>query len=427
MAGGCTVHWKIQGADRRKVILMSNSYLSLYQTDEEPAREGPFSALATRAALIERCVSNAEFDLVVIGGGLEATLIAHAGSLAELRVLVLAEGGIGNERSEWDDQLRSVLKSNPLTALRSLAAIRACVRTFPYKHLWSSADGVDSIRSGFLSKVALWAISQVARTLTIPQGLLNLNVNLLTREVALAARQEGACVLSGIGDLYLEAESETGCYRVGFTDCISGQKCDVRVGGVVLDPSLDELPPTRIGTRVKRFESTPRKVISSRCAVREESGIFSIQRRGAWDALLGSRQVVTAVLKAGSRYQKPLSGATARVARRLPGCVSVSELERFRGRALSRGVSPDTVEKVINRWAGRVRYLAEADPDAFEEISSGVLRGEVELAVMSDHAATVREVVENSLGLSLSDVSEAGLAAIKQRLSAVMEDVSIHK
>jgi hypothetical protein len=201
----------------------------------------------------------------------------------------------------------------------------------------------------------------------------------------------------------------------------------VRVGGVVLDPSLDELPPTRIGTRVKRFESNPLGVEPHRYAVREESGIFSIERRGAWDAVRGSKQVVEAVLKAGSRYQKPLSGATPRQARRLPGCVSVNELERFRGKALARGVSPDTVEKVINRWAGRVRYLAEADPDAFEEISSGVLRGEVELAVMSDHAATVREVVENSLGLSLSDVSEAGLAAIKQRLSAVMEDVSIHK
>lgn len=400
---------------------MSNSYLSLYQTEEQPVREGPFSALPSRASLVDKCVEQAEFDLLVIGGGLDASLIAHAGALAELRVLVVADGGIGGEGDKWIDQLRRTFRAHPLTVARSLAAIRECVQTFPYKHLWSSGGGSDSAGGGFVSRLVLWGLSRIGRRLNLPPGLLNLNVNLLTREVALAARQEGACVLSGVGDLYLEAESETGCYRVGFTDRISARKCEVRVGGVVLDPSLRELPPTRIGTRVKQTEKSVKRLSSSACSIREESGIFLLEHRGPWDAVRSSKRVVEAVLKAGYRYQKPIAGATVRVARRLPGCCSLNELERFRHKALAHSVSPDTVEEVINRWAGRVRYLLDSAPDSFEEISRGVLRGEVELAVMSDHAATVSEVVENSLGLSLSAVSEEGVRAIEGRLGVLKE------
>jgi hypothetical protein len=53
---------------------------------------------------------------------------------------------------------------------------------------------------------------------------------------------------------------------------------------------------------------------------------------------------------------------------------------------------------VIERWKGRVRYIPEM-PGAFEEVCSGVLRGEISLAVASDHVSSLEDLLFGSLAI----------------------------
>jgi hypothetical protein len=85
---------------------------------------------------------------------------------------------------------------------------------------------------------------------------IDIDERLLIREVLLAARQEGASILSGIELTFLEAEALSGCYTIGFKDTLGGESYQARVGGVVVDPTVGHLPATRLGTSVLRIEDS---------------------------------------------------------------------------------------------------------------------------------------------------------------------------
>jgi hypothetical protein len=90
---------------------------------------------------------------------------------------------------------------------------------------------------------------------------------------------------------------------------------------------------------------------------------------------------------------------TARRSRRpLPGEWRGGEREEFVEKARSAGVCADTIAAVIERWHGRVRYIPEMER-GFEEVCSGVLRGEIALAVLSDQVSSLEELLFGSLAL----------------------------
>jgi hypothetical protein len=148
--------------------------------------------------------------------------------------------------------------------------------------------------------------------------------------------------------------------------------------------------------------------------ISEESGIFFVNARGPWDALGNSQRVVSAVLKAGAQSRTVSKSVTAATLhRKLPGCASGEELLSFRRRALDYGITSETIELVVRRWAGRVRYLGE-DRSGYVELIPGVLQGEVELAVFSDHAVSALDVLQSSLGLNAAAFAPEYLEIIEE-------------
>lgn len=91
-------------------------------------------------------------------------------------------------------------------------------------------------------------------------------------------------------------------------------------------------------------------------------------------------------------------GSSQRARRALPGEWRSGERQQFIERARLAGVSQSTIDDVIERWKGRVRYIPEM-PGAFEEVCSGVLRGEISLAVASDHVSSLEDLLFGSLAI----------------------------
>ncbi len=89
-------------------------------------------------------------------------------------------------------------------------------------------------------------------------------------------------------------------------------------------------------------------------------------------------------------------GASRRPRRALPGEWRGGERQEFIGRARLAGVPEATIDGVIERWKGRVRYIPEM-AGAFEEVCPGVLRGEISLAVASDHVSSLEDLLFGSL------------------------------
>jgi hypothetical protein len=91
-------------------------------------------------------------------------------------------------------------------------------------------------------------------------------------------------------------------------------------------------------------------------------------------------------------------GSERRARRALPGEWREGERDEFIEMARRAGVSESTISLVIERWRGRVRYLSEIER-GWEEVSPGVLRGEIALAVISDQVASLEDLLFGSLSL----------------------------
>jgi hypothetical protein len=385
---------------------MSHSYLSFYEPESVEVEQGPLDALLSRAEVLRCIAEGREFDLVVFGGGATAVLVAHQAALHGLRVAMFSERAIGLDSSQSSaQQVQQLFRRHPWRICTAYGRIAAFAQTFDAGHLWSLPDqptlpffSASSIAAATFSKAMQWSGGL--------RKLPHFDCGLFAREVGLAARQEGALLVSGVQELFLEPERESGAYRVGFTDRLTGDSCEVRAGGIVVDPGLSSLPCTRLGTAVKRTHSDYNK----RLAVTEESGVFFCASGAPWDALWCAREVVSRVLSAGGIVaEKRTKGQ--RSSRRLAGTYTDQALKTFRSRGRDAQLSHALMNEVVRRWQGRVRYF-ECLPNGYQAVCAEALRGEVELAIRSDHAATVGEVVEGSLGLDPLLLSPESLGAI---------------
>lgn len=465
---------------------MSEQLLSLYGLSSAQAVDDalPFAALATRSDVLKGIKATRNFDLLILGGGLTGALIAHEATLQGIRVLLLERGYFGVDALSWDVRIAHQFRSNPRSLIRARRALKE-VATERAPHLVSTMPDDSHPVPGLM-----------ARLIQRYVPLANIDERLLIRETILAARQEGAAILSGVVPLYVEAESaQSGCYVVGFEDPVGRERYEARVGGIVLDPTHGTLPPSRLGTyvvaatdpgsagvqlifevipkssksamRFVSFELTDgsfvavkRKSVStlevtvlhgskplsagqvdgiiaeavgeagwqvqrevsrrtvagrwaSRYGISQVKGVFSCVQRGAWDAFATARTIVSALL-ALSPEPRPLRALSPRV---LPGAEFNCEVDAFRALARAQGISEQTIEKVVARWRGRVRYLAHF-PNGLREFVPGVLRGEVELAVRGDHVASLDDLVVGALDLQTIPTWQESLAGLDDRLTS---------
>lgn len=226
---------------------MNNSLLSLYDLagDASRAQEAPFAALPTREDVLKELGDRPSFDLLILGGGLTGALVAHQASLQDIKVLLLDADDFGARSISWRHRIAKTLRSRPADALRYHRALKRVERHATLSHLRLRAQPDAEPLPGFWSTL----VAKVTPHIDIDERL-------LIREVLLAARQEGAVVLSRIETAFLEAESLSGCYTVGFKDTLSGESYQTRVGGVLVDPTVGHLPATRLGTSVLRIEDS---------------------------------------------------------------------------------------------------------------------------------------------------------------------------
>jgi hypothetical protein len=465
---------------------MADQMLSMYETEllANVADSDPFSALPTRAQSLKTLEQGGVFDLVVLGGGLLGAAVAHEAALHGVKVLLLERGFFGGDALSWDVRIAHFLRMRPRElfrapqALTMLADIRA-------PHLVSARLSDSHPVKGVVAGLAQrW----------LP--LINVDEELLIRETILAARQEGAIAFSAVEPVFLEAESQSACYVVGFKDVLSETIYTARVGGVVVDPTHGHLPPSRLGTHVvaakepgragvqqffhvrpksaksgvqfASFELTdgsfvavarrglevaevtvlfgsrvlPAEVIEGvvqealgesgwvsqaqlgeraiagvwdrRYGVTQHKGVFTCAHRGPWDAYRSAVTIVKAVLACaeGARPVKRLS------ARLLPGGDQACELDAFRATARAQGISERTIELCISRWRGRVRYIPEF-ANGLREFVPGVLRGEVDLAVASDHTVVTADLIKGSLRLHTTPGADEYVSALAERFEAV--------
>jgi hypothetical protein len=150
-------------------------------------------------------------------------------------------------------------------------------------------------------------------------------------------------------------------------------------------------------------------------AVVQTKGVFYCDHRAPWDAFRSASQVVQAMLSyrtSGERKMRFFS-------RPLSGVHMSGEVVLFRAQARSAGIREKTIEACISRWQGRVRHIAEF-PNGLYEFVPGVLRGEIDMAVSADQARDIEAVIENALGLSLTEFDYEDQVKLRERIALVI-------
>lgn len=148
----------------------------------------------------------------------------------------------------WSIGYRDLFRSPVLSRLRDARRVGSLVDLFP-AHLERSRALRSTTRRPSL--VDGWVHKLCRGRHALPNGELpECNERAAIREMILAARQEGALCLSDVDISFVEAESDTGLYWVGVRDRISEWSSEVRVGSLLLDPSIVRIPTSRLGRRV---------------------------------------------------------------------------------------------------------------------------------------------------------------------------------
>jgi hypothetical protein len=336
--------------------------------------------------------------------------------------------------------------------------------------------------------VASWFIRRALQSEGGEVVLPDVDERLLTRERALAARQEGALVLSAAAPAYVERGTDAGRFRVGVRDLLSGKIVEVAGRSLFIDPTCAHPLVSRLGTPIVtrtlphlphisvvcRVEGPSLKegyetfVLStglvvgfcelepcvveisllgvdeangaafvadvvrhvceakgvrfveevshrrcgqsygSRMQLLRKGNLFLAEESGPWDVTEISRRLVAKAVEASS---------TPRIRRSLPGEWRGGEREEFISGARAAGIGELTIERVLQRWKGRVRYISQFE-NGFEEVCEGVLRGEILLAVDSDQVTSLEDVVFGSLALHTIPNWRALVPAIAQALVA---------
>ena len=150
-------------------------------------------------------------------------------------------------------------------------------------------------------------------------------------------------------------------------------------------------------------------------AVVQTKGVFYCDHRAPWDAFRSASQVVEAMLS----YRTSGGPKMRFFSRPLSGVHMGGEVVLFRAQARSAGIREKTIEACISRWQGRVRHIAEF-PNGLYEFVPGVLRGEIDMAVSADHARDIEAVIENALGLSLTEFDQEDQVKLRERIALVV-------
>jgi hypothetical protein len=183
-----------------------------------------------------------------------------------------------------------------------------------------------------------------------------------------------------------------------------GTTCEVRPGVLVVTllECGEELSSEKISERARHLcEASGYTFIGeigrrragcgygSEMGVENRKGILIPSEGAPWN-------FIHVVEKALAFIEDDLSSQRPR--RALPGEWRSGEHHEFTERARRAGVPESTIDCVIERWKGRVRYIPEM-PGAFDEVCPGVLRGEIALSVASDHVSSLEDLLFGSLAL----------------------------
>lgn len=219
---------------------MDNQILSLYEDQGCSLEDGePFSRLSTREDNLSKLRAGRNFDIILVGGGLTNALIAHEATIRGFSVLLLDSGNIGETALPWDFSSLFCLAQAPSNIIRAQQLVKKLGKAVA-PHLINPSQ----------IEIEAPAIS-LRRLVQRFTPRYHVDERLLVKEYILAARQEGAIVLDSVCFDHIEAEASSGCYIVQFKNN-AGEEDRIRArgGGLVLDPSFEQLPPTALGGQI---------------------------------------------------------------------------------------------------------------------------------------------------------------------------------
>lgn len=155
---------------------------------------------------------------------------------------------------------------------------------------------------------------------------------------------------------------------------------------------------------------------SSTRGITRHGGVLLVQERGPWDAIASAADMLTVMMSLSKERRGKRASYIPRV---LPGVERACELDAFRALARSHGIGEGTIELVVGRWKGRVRYIEEF-PGGFEEFVPGVLAGEVSLAVTSDQVVTLDDLCFAALKLHYLPGWQLMVPVLAERLAEAL-------
>lgn len=250
---------------------MSGSFVSFYQEGTSPVNvdEGPFATLPSRRAILESLQEVPEVDAVIVGGGSAGALIARDAALRGLRVALIERGFFGDRAAPWRGSFLQAARERLSALLLSGWELRGVSRRVlgDLTEFTPIDTGLEpnTARSLVLRVVRrLWGRKGAARG---GQGIPDLNERALTRELVLAARQEGALALASAEVAFVERVSESESFRVGVRDRISGELVEITARAVVVNPRNGAPVVTRLGTPLTPTLAQESPVVLSVCAV----------------------------------------------------------------------------------------------------------------------------------------------------------------
>ncbi len=401
---------------------MSDSLLSLYGRDSEVhAEDGPLPTLPTRSQILVHLRTATSFDLIILGGGLSGVTIAREAALRGSDVLLVEPGYFGEWTCAWRESIVSFLEKGPTSFLRTVGGVRRVITTIA-PHLASFHPWHERPPRGMWGRFGMWTSQRAWRvpgTVQTSPTLPEIDERLLVRETALAARQEGALVVSAATATYVERDSDAGGFRVGVRDLLGADVIEVKAGAIFVDPCFPDPVVSRLGTiQVRRVEGGnshqqgSRRLSEAGSAVRprvlHRAGIITSEEHAPWDIYAIAPKILSRV---------PSCGPVRNLRRPLPGEWRPGEYEAVVSAARAAGLSQATIDLVVQRWKRRARYLLQLERGC-EEVCAGVLRGEIALATRSDQVSSLEDLVYGSLVFQEAPDTES-LA----RLSELLKDM----
>lgn len=401
---------------------MSDSLLSLYGHHSELyEEEGPLPTLPTRSEVLAHLRAEVSCDLIILGGGLSGVTVAREAALRGSDVLLVEPGYFGDRSNAWRESVVSLLEKGPASLFRTLKGVRRVTTTIG-PHLAFTVPWREHLPRGLWGRFVMWVSQRAWQAPGVAKGPLvlpEIDERLLVRETALAARQEGALVLSAATAAYVERDSEVGGFRVGVRDLLGGDIVEVRGKTLFVAPTFPDPVVSRLGTvHVKRAlrqsacqqdrKVLPERGSSLRPRVLRRAGIITSQERAPWDVYAIAPKILSRV---------PSCGPVRTFRRPLPGEWRPGEYDGVVSAARAAGVPQATIDLVIQRWRGRARYLFQLE-NGYEEVCPGVLRGEITLAALSDQVSSIEDLIYGALAFQ-----EAPDAASLARLSELLKEI----